>query len=105
MAAVALQTPQPQMNQPLRLSKQTTNPQPFDTDMMMQLYELLQGDRATVTIYSKALGSEICFVNPAMENEPAFSEAPVYTTRELAFVLSLSAEEFRRYHYLKMQLV
>jgi hypothetical protein len=78
----------------------------FDPDMMVQIYELLQGDREMIKIYSKSLGSEICFVNA--ETTPAMRElppgCPVYTTEELAFVLTLSEEEFKRFHYLKNRL-
>ena len=78
----------------------------FSGDMLLQLYELLQGEREMVWVYSNALNGEICFVN---SDEPGRSDVPaglpVYTARELSFVLSLSAAELRRYHYLKMKLV
>ncbi len=75
-------------------------------DMMVQLHELLEGERSIVRIYSKALGEEICFVNPEVEETAAEAEGkPVYTTRELAFIMSLSAAELQRYHYLKTRLV
>lgn len=78
----------------------------FSGDMLLQLYELLQGEREMVRVYSKALNGEICFVNsddPLRGDLPA--GLPVYSARELSFVLSLSAAELRRYHYLKMKLV
>lgn len=75
-------------------------------DLLLELYELLQGDRDMVKVYSKALESEICFVNPArLTPDQLDTVSPVYTTRELAYVISLSEEDFRRFHYLKMQLV
>ncbi len=78
----------------------------FDADMMVKLYELLQGDRDMVKVYSKALDSEICFVNPALiDLDKSGMEGPAYSTRELSFVMSLSPAELRRYHYLKMKLV
>ena len=78
----------------------------FDRDMLLKLYELLQGERDMVRVHSKALGSEICFVNPEIHNPETISpDCPAYTTRELAFVLSLSPAELQRYHYLKMKLV
>ncbi len=75
-------------------------------DLLLQLYELLEGERDTVRVYSRALQSELCFVNPALRDPDQIqTDCPVYTTRELAFVLSLSEEEFRRFHYLKTKLV
>jgi len=75
-------------------------------DLQLQLYELLQGQRGVVWVYSRAVQSELCFVNPAVQDPETLEvDSPVYTTRELAFVLSLSEEEFRRYHYLKMKLI
>lgn len=78
----------------------------LNPDLLLQLYELLEGERAMVRVYSNALQSEICFVNPTRQDPDQLkSDCPVYTTRELAFVLSLSEEDFRRFHYLKMKLV
>ena len=75
------------------------------SDMLVKLHELLQGERDSVRLFSKALDSEICFINTAaLAEEYASLDCPVYTTRELSFVLSLSADEFQRYHYLKMKL-
>jgi hypothetical protein len=59
-----------------------------------------------VRVHSRALDSEICFVNPEIHDPEKLSpDCPAYTTRELAFVLSLSPSELRRYHYLKMKLI
>lgn len=78
----------------------------FDTEMLVKLYELLHGERDMVRVQSKALDSEICFINPEVHDPEKLSpDCPVYTTRELAFVLSLSPSELRQYHYLKMKLV
>ncbi|NOX35919.1 MAG: hypothetical protein GXO78_00105 [Calditrichaeota bacterium] len=75
-------------------------------DLLLQLYELLQGERGMVRVYSRALQSDVCFVNPAVQDPETLEvDCPVYTTRELAFVLSLSEEEFRRFHYLKTRLI
>jgi len=88
-----------------RRSRRKTD-QHFDADMLLKLYELLQGERDMVRVHSKALDSEICFVNPEVFNpEQMPLDCPAYTTRELAFVLSLSPSELQRYHYLKMKLV
>ncbi len=91
----------------IRRAGQRRNPAlSLDTDLLLKLYELLQGERDRVRVYSKALQSDICFVNPARHNPDTLPmDCPVYTTRELAFVLSLTAEEFRRFHYLKTRLV
>lgn len=90
---------------PRRRTRHKANPQ-FDADMLLKLYELLQGERDMVRVHSKALDSEICFVNPDVHNpEQTQFDCPAYTTRELAFVLSLSPSELQRYHYLKMKLV
>ncbi len=79
---------------------------PLDTDLLLKLYELLQGERDMVRVYSKALQSELCFVNPDLVDPTQLNiDCPVYATRELAYVLSLSAEDFRRFHYLKTRLV
>jgi len=78
----------------------------LNTDLLLKLYELLQGERDMVRVYSKALQSDICFVNPTVHNPDTLQmDCPMYTTRELAFVLSLTEEEFRRFHYLKTRLV
>ncbi len=75
-------------------------------DLLLQLYELLQGARGKVAVYSRALGCKIFFVNPAVvDSETLDKTIPIYTTRELAFVLSLSSEELRRYHYFKQHLI
>jgi hypothetical protein len=78
----------------------------LDTDLLLKLYELLQGERDVVYLYSKALQSELCFVNPEIKDPAQITtDCPVYTTRELAYIISLSTEDFRRFHYLKTRLV
>ncbi|MEJ2635041.1 MAG: hypothetical protein P8184_07085 [Calditrichia bacterium] len=78
----------------------------LDTDLLLKLYELLQGERDMVRVYSNALESELCFVNPEFpDSEQVNADCPVYTTRELAYVISLSREDFLRFHYLKTRLV
>ena len=76
-------------------------------DLLVRLYELLQGEKKMIRAYSKALQSELCFVNAEQvpPEELARLDCPVYTTRELAYIISLSDEEFRRFHYLKTRLV
>ena len=79
---------------------------PGEGDLILQLYELLEGRRAALIVYSQALQQAICFVNPALQPPNTVDgDLPVYTTRELAFILTLSPEEFRRFHYLKARLV
>ncbi len=74
--------------------------------LVMALYELLQGKRELLRVYSKALQQEICFVNTERANADLLpANCPVYTTRELAYILSLSEEEFQRFHDLKTRLV
>ncbi|HQU73869.1 MAG TPA: hypothetical protein PLG66_16305 [Calditrichia bacterium] len=90
---------------PSRRRKKRSADSRFDKNTMVELYELLQGQREQVQVYSKALNSHVLFVNQAIEREQADSTMPVFTTRELAFVLSLSEEELQRYYYLKMRLV
>ncbi|GEM_PF-5100214 len=66
---------------------------------------LVQGERESVRVYSKALDSELYFVNSEdVAHQQKSLNCPVYTTRELAFVLSLSPSELKRYHYLKQKL-
>ena len=78
----------------------------LNPDLLLKLYELLQGERDMVRVYSKALHSELCFVNPERKNpDQLTADCPVYTTRELAYVISLSEDDFRRFHYLKTRLV
>lgn len=94
------------LNKPATRKRARRGEKAFDGDMLIKLYELLQGERDMVRIHSKTLGSDICFVNPerhASESLPP--DCPAYTTRELAFVLSLSPAELQRYHYLKMKLI
>lgn len=78
----------------------------FDPDVVVKLYELLQGERKMIRIFSKSLGCEICFVNAELTNSMQLTiDCPVYTTEELAFVLSLTEAEFKQFHYLKTRLV
>lgn len=75
-------------------------------DLLVILYELLQGQREMVRVYSKVLQSEICLVNtPLSTPELLTLDCPVYTTRELAQIISLSPEEFQRFHHLKTRMV
>ncbi len=75
-------------------------------DLFIALYELLEGKRAALKIYSHRIGGEILLVNPELyQPEKVPAPCPVYTTRELAFILNLTGEEFRRFHYLKTRLV
>lgn len=79
---------------------------PFSPDLTLRLHELIEGRVGSLRMFSKALSAEICFVNPALEDPARFEgDCPVYTTRELAFVLSLTPEELRRYHHLKSRLI
>ena len=90
----------------IKRQRRKTTPGNFDNDMLMKLYELLQGQRNKVIVFSKVLNEKLMFINPAFYPEAELdTENTVYTTRELAFVLSLNTEEFRRYHYLKRHLV
>jgi hypothetical protein len=83
--------------------KRGNNPK-TDPVLLLKLYELIQGERDMVRVHSNALDSEICFVNPALYDPAALQmDCPVYTTRELAQVLSLSPEEFRRFQSAKKQ--
>ena len=78
----------------------------FDPDIMVKIYELLQGEREMIKIYSKSLGCEICFINTETTTPLQLPiDCPVYTTEELAFVLALTDEEFKRFHYLKTRLM
>ena len=72
--------------------------------LLLKLYELIHGERNMIRLHSNALDSEICFVNPALCDPTALQmDCPVYTTRELADVLSLSMEEFQRFHGVKQE--
>ncbi|GAB4380131.1 MAG: hypothetical protein Kow0042_30000 [Calditrichia bacterium] len=78
----------------------------LDPDLLLKLYELLQGERDLLRVYSQALQCDVCFVNPhCVKMEQLEIDCPVYTTRELAYVISLSEDDFRRFHYLKTRLV
>lgn len=104
MEALAVQTNSPNYAHNPNLTLKSGNQ--FDAQMMVALHELLQGERASVNIFSKALDGEICFFNPALVDPLELDDTlPAYSTRELAFVLSLSAEELQRYHHLKTCLV
>ncbi|GAB4341000.1 MAG: hypothetical protein Kow0037_27260 [Calditrichia bacterium] len=75
-------------------------------DLLLQIYELLQGERDMVRVYSHTLQCHLSFVNPERQNPELLQNGdPVYTTRELAYVLSLSREDLIRFHYLKTRLV
>ncbi len=102
-----MQTPlmQPMQRRLARKSAKKTPTPKLNPDMLVQLYELLEGEREMVRVFSKALNEEICFVNPELVDvEKLPVDLPVYTTREIAFVLSMQPDEFRRYHYLKTRL-
>jgi hypothetical protein len=83
------------------------NTQEKSSELLVQLYELLQGERHMIRIHSHVLQSELCFVNTEKISPEELTrlDCPVYTTRELAYIISLSDEEFRRFHYLKTRLV
>ncbi len=99
-----METPVPQSIGRVRSSRNEAVT--LNADLLLQLYELLQGERGLVKVHSKSLNSSLYFVNPAVQDPETLGvDCPVYTTRELAFVLSLSEEEFRRFHYLKTKLV
>lgn len=69
------------------------------SDLMFKLSELLQGEREMIRVRSDAFDSDICFVNPALRDPSTLQmDCPVYTTGELAHILSLSPEEFRKFH-------
>ena len=76
----------------------------FSNDMLIKLYELLRGERSAMKVFSKVLNEEIEFVSGAAE-ERGDASRPVYTTRELSFILSMSPDELRKYHYFKTRLV
>ena len=71
---------------------------------MFKLSELLRGKRDIVKVRSDAFDSDICFVNPALRDPSTLqTDCPVYTTKELAHILSLSPEEFQQFHDLKVR--
>ncbi len=89
-----------------RKKRTSSAPKASNADIFVKLFELLQGEREKIYIYSKKLGCKICLVNPALINPKTIkSNYPVYTTKELAFILSFDADELRRFHYLKTRLV
>ena len=97
-----IRQPKKRTGQNIRQKNKTTS----RPDLLLALYELVQGDREMVRVYSKALQNDICFVNPERVNPETLAfDCPVYTTRELAYIISLSEEEFQRFHYLKTRLV
>ncbi len=87
--------------------KKLRNAPPKETpDILVKLYEFLQGERGELKIFSNVLGEELYFVNPVIFPETNWpTDKAVYTTREIAFILSLSSSELQRYHYLKTKLV
>lgn len=73
---------------------------------VIKLYELIQGERGIVKIYSEFLECEIYLINPGVTNLPPLpDDCPIYTTEELAFLVNLSEDDLRRYHYLKTRLI
>lgn len=91
-------------SQPIR-RRQEKRKSVFANDLLVKLHELLQGERAAVKVYSKALNEEIEFVNH-IEGPVANDQVrPTYTTRELSMILSMTADELRKYHYFKTRLV
>jgi hypothetical protein len=75
-------------------------------DLTLALYELLQGKREFVRIYSNTLQSDLCFVNTnKLDSATLTIDCPIYTTKELAYIITLSKEDFLRFHYLKTRLV
>jgi hypothetical protein len=87
--------------------RKRANPaQLFNSNLLFKLSELLQGEREMLKIHSDTFDSDICFVNPAVCDPSTLQmDCPVYTTKELAQVLSLSPEEFRQSHGLKVKSV
>lgn len=82
--------------------RRTNLPLQLSHDLIFKLSELLQGERGMLKVHSNAFDSDICFVNPAVCDPSTLQiDCPVYTTRELAQVLSLSPEEFKKFHGLK----
>jgi hypothetical protein len=77
-----------------RASRNSSN-----SDLMFKLSELLQGERDMIRVHSHAFDGDICFVNSALLDPSTLqTDCPVYTTGELAHILSLSPEEFRKFH-------
>lgn len=86
-----------------RRRKRTSRHSLQNPDLMLKLSELLQGERDVIRVHSDAFDTDICFVNPALCDPSTLQmDCPVYTTRELAHILSLSPEEFRRFHAVKV---
>lgn len=85
-----------------RRRKRTSRYSEQNPDLMIRLCELLQGELDMIRVHSDAFDSDICFVNPALCDPSTLqTDCPVYTTRELAHILSLSQEEFRQFHGVK----
>jgi len=75
-------------------------------ELVVKLYELLQGQRDMVRVYSKAFQSDLCFINPErLHSDLIPTDCPVYTTRELAHIISLPEGEFQYFHSLKTRMV
>jgi hypothetical protein len=90
----------------VKISPPISQPAGQPPDLLVLLYELLQGQREMVRVYSGALQSEICLVNTQQTKPELLAlDCPVYTTRELAQIISLSEEEFQRFHHLKTRMV
>ena len=90
----------------VKISPPNSRPAGQSPDLLLLLYELLQGQREMVRMYSRSLQSEICLVNTQQTRpELLAQDCPVYTTRELAQIISLSAEEFQRFHHRKTKMV
>jgi hypothetical protein len=76
------------------------------SELVLRLYQLLQGEREVVRVYSRVLQDDLYFINPdSVNTELLPGNCAVYTTRELAHIISISGEDFRRYHYLKLKKV
>ncbi len=70
-----------------------------DQDLLLKLYELLQGERDMIKVHSNTFDSDICFVNPALCDPSTLqTDCLIYTTRELAQVLSLTPEGLRYFN-------
>lgn len=97
---------QQQSGKCFRQSSDTRRFAPSDDHLVVILYELLQGERDMVRVYSKTLQSDLCFINPERSNTDLIPmDCPVYTTRELAYILSLPEEKLKQFHHQKMKMV
>ncbi len=71
-------------------------------DIILELFQVLEGQRSSLIFYSHTLECDICLVNTALADvEQQNMTCPVYTTDELAYILTLSQMDLKRYHYLK----